>query len=53
METLKKILFFLNSNERKRAAMLMVMIILMALLDMVGVASIVPFIAVLTNPEII
>ena len=53
METLKKILFFLNSNERKRAAMLMVMIILMALLDMVGVASVVPFIAVLTNPEII
>ena len=29
------------------------MIILMALLDMVGVASILPFIAVLTNPNLI
>ena len=29
------------------------MIIIMALLDMIGVASVLPFLAVLTNPEII
>lgn len=53
MKTLKKIIFFLKPQERKKAGMLMLMIIVMAFLDMVGVASIVPFIAVLTNPEII
>ena len=53
MKTLKKILYFLNSQEKRTAALLMVMIVFMAILDMVGVASIVPFIAVLTNPEII
>ena len=31
----------------------MVMILIMALLDMLGVASIMPFIAVLSNPELI
>ena len=29
------------------------MILIMALLDMIGVASILPFMAVLTNPDII
>lgn len=53
MQNLKKILFLLSSQERKHAALLMVMIIIMAFLDMVGVASILPFMAVVTNPSII
>ena len=53
MQTLKKILFFLSSQERKRAALLLVMMVIMALLDMIGVASILPFIAVLANPNLI
>jgi len=53
MQTFKKLLFLLNSNERKRAGFLLVMIIIMALLDMIGVASILPFMAVLTNPGLI
>ena len=53
MQNLKKILFLLSSQERKHAALLMVMIIIMALLDMIGVASILPFMAVVTNPSII
>jgi len=53
MQTFKKLLFLLNSNERKRASLLLIMILIMALLDMIGVASILPFIAVLTNPGII
>ena len=51
--TLKKLLYLLTPSERKRASLLLIMIILMALLDMIGVASILPFIAVLTNPSLI
>ena len=53
MQILKKIIFLLTSQERKHAFLLLVLIIFMALLDMAGVASILPFIAVLTNPDII
>ena len=53
MPTLKKILFILSPVERKKATLLMVMITISALLDMIGVASIFPFISVLTNPQII
>ena len=53
MENLKKILFLLTPKERRRAALLLIMILIMALLDMIGVASILPFMAVLTNPSII
>ena len=50
---IKKILFLLTPSERKRAGLLLLMILIMALLDTIGVASILPFIAVLTNPELI
>ena len=53
MQTFKKLLFFLTVHERKRAGLLLIMILIMALLDMIGVASILPFIAVLTNPGLI
>jgi hypothetical protein len=53
MQTLKKIFFILSSRERKNAGLLFLMILIMALLDMIGVASILPFMAVLTNPDII
>lgn len=53
METLKKLLFLLSVHERKRASLLLIMIIIMALLDVVGVASILPFMTVLTNPSIV
>ncbi|MDA9626953.1 ABC transporter ATP-binding protein/permease [Candidatus Pelagibacter sp.] len=53
MNTLKKLFFLLSRHERKQAGILLVMIIIMALLDMIGVASILPFIAVLTNPSLI
>ncbi len=53
MQTFKKLLFFLTIRERKRAGLLLIMILIMALLDMIGVASILPFIAVLTNPGLI
>ena len=40
METFKKLLFLLNSHERKRLLLLLIMITIGALLDMIGVASI-------------
>ena len=53
MQTVKKILFLLTPNETKKAILLLMMILVMALLDMLGVASILPFMAVLSTPEII
>ena len=53
MEFLKKIIFLLSSNERKQAFLLILMILVMALLDVIGVASILPFMAVLTDPTLV
>jgi ATP-binding cassette, subfamily B, bacterial PglK len=53
VRTLKKLLALLTPPERKSADVLMGMILVMAFLDMLGVASILPFMAVLTNPELV
>lgn len=53
MDTLKKIFDFLEPNERKKAYLLLILILFTALLDMLGVASILPFITILSNPELI
>ena len=53
MQILKKILFLLSPKERKRAVLLLVMILLMAVIDVIGVASILPFMSVLVNPSLI
>ena len=53
MKNLKKFSFILSPHERKRATILIAMGIITALIDMAGVASIMPFIAVLTNPDIV
>tara|TARA_B100001057_G_scaffold500860_1_gene618333 strand:+ start:245 stop:2002 length:1758 start_codon:yes stop_codon:yes gene_type:complete len=53
MQTLKKFISLLTTNERRHAILLLLMILIMSLLDMIGVASILPFMAVLTNPNII
>ena len=53
MQKLKKLSFLLSHEERFRAILLLVMTLITALIDMLGVASILPFIALLTNPEII
>ena len=53
MQKLKKLLFLLTSTERNYAGILLLMILVVALLETIGVASILPFIAVLTNPELI
>ena len=53
MQIFKKLFFLLNTYERKLLGLLLLMILLMALVDMIGVASVLPFIAVLTNPSLI
>ena len=53
MKTLNKIIFLLTPHEQRQAILLVFMILVMALLDVIGVASILPFMTVLINPEII
>ena len=53
MNTLKKLFSILAPHDRKRGVILLVLITIMSLLDMIGVASILPFMAVLTNPDIV
>tara|TARA_B100001057_G_C22869145_1_gene957938 strand:+ start:5442 stop:7235 length:1794 start_codon:yes stop_codon:yes gene_type:complete len=53
VRTFYKILNLLTRNERKSAALLLMMSLIMALLDTIGVASILPFIAVLSNPNLV
>ena len=48
-----KIFELLNHQEKKSFIILLLMIIIMALLEMFGVASIIPFITILTNPDLI
>lgn len=50
MRTFKELLFLLPPRERKYIVPLVIMIIIMSLLDMIGIASIMPFITVLANP---
>jgi ATP-binding cassette, subfamily B, bacterial PglK len=53
MTALSKILDLLTPRERKHAGLLIGMILVMALLDLLGVASILPFIALLSNPQLV
>ena len=53
MKILQKILFILSPEERTRASLVFAAILLSALIDMLGVASIMPFMAILANPEAI
>ena len=50
---IKKIFFLLTKEERKKSILILLLILFMAILDMIGVASILPFIAVISNPELI
>jgi len=53
MQTLKKLSSLFTPRERKKGLLLLLMIIVVALIDTAGVASILPFIAVLSNPSLI
>lgn len=53
IKTYRKLLYLLSAKERKQGIILVFMFLVMAVLDIIGVASILPFIYVLSNPEII
>lgn len=53
MKIITKLLFLLSDQEKKKTLILFVLILTMALIDMLGVASILPFIAVLTNSDLL
>lgn len=53
MKIIKKILDLLDPSERRHAGIVMCMILIMAFLDVLGVASILPFLSVLTRPELV
>ena len=51
IQTSKNILHLLSHKERKKLNLLFIAILVMAFLDMIGVASIMPFMMVLVNPD--
>ena len=53
MNDLKKIISILNIRERKRGLLLLLMIFIMSIIDVVGVASIMPFLAIVGDPNIV
>jgi ATP-binding cassette, subfamily B, bacterial PglK len=53
MKTIKKILYLFSLYEQKRALLLLFLILIMAMLDVLGIASILPFVSVLANPSLI
>ena len=50
---IKKIAKLLSPKDKKKSILLVLMTLVMAFLEMIGVASIMPFIAVLSNPQLI
>lgn len=53
MGKIRKLIYLFTPSELKKAIKIVIMMIIMAILDMAGVASIMPFIAVLSNPDLI
>lgn len=53
MKYIAKIIYLISPSERKQTFFLLIMIFFMALLDMIGVASIMPFMAMLANPQLV
>lgn len=53
MQYINKLLLLISHQERKSSIVLLIMSIIVALIEMLGIASILPFMAVLSNPSII
>ena len=53
MKTLKKLIFLLTTRERVRAILIFFIILIMAFIEIAGLASIVPFMAILSDPNVI
>ena len=53
LTSVRKIFHLLTGEERFKAFALLILVLVMALLDVFGVASIMPFMALLANPELL
>ncbi|WP_290785745.1 ABC transporter ATP-binding protein [Halomonas sp.] len=53
INTYRKVLALLCRREKRRGALVLGMVIVMAVLETVGVASVMPFLSVLGNPEVV
>ena len=53
MKTLKKLIFLLTTREQFRAILIFFVILIMAFIEIAGLASIVPFMAILSDPNVI
>mgnify|MGYP001222048921 CR=1 FL=1 len=53
MERINKLLYLLSERERKQAFLLLLLSVIIAVVDAAGVASILPFMAVMSDPEVI
>lgn len=53
LHNVRMLLALFTNKERTKVFLLLFLILIMAFLDLVGVASIMPFMAILANPEII
>jgi ABC-type multidrug transport system fused ATPase/permease subunit len=53
MVKIQKLFALLSTNEKKSAFVLLIMILISAILDVIGLASIMPLIALLSNPDFI
>ena len=53
MSLIFKLYNLLNQREKKKAFLLILMILIMAILETAGVVSILPFLTILSNPELI
>ncbi len=53
MKKIDHIFYILTAKERSKIFILLFMVVIMAFLDMLGLASIMPFITVLVNPDLV
>ena len=53
LSSLKNLLYLLSESDKKDALKLLILLAFMGLVEMLGIASILPFLAVVGNPEMI
>lgn len=53
MQKLKKLFHLLDQNEIRRVKILFLLILVMSVIDLLGIASILPFMSILSNPELV
>ena len=53
MKVFRKILLLMTRDERRRGAFVLVLVTFMAMLETLGIASLMPFLAVLSEPSLI